>query len=139
MGPPGLGPKLSGSRRSGASCVSPARQRGSRTARALVADEQTRPVVVEVKAHLAQAFLGHRLAQSRRIIGVEEQEAAAAGANQFAPPGAMGTANLVPAVDGIVLVPPGGLKALPLDLPVLVHQVGEDSRVAFLERLLHKP
>src|SRR3954471_17403054 len=59
-------------------------------------------VVIEEEADLGQPLGGHRLAQGLRVVGVAQQEAAAAGAHQLSPQGAAGQADLVPPIDARV-------------------------------------
>src|SRR4051812_19254386 len=77
---------------------------------------------VEAEAHLAQPGADQRVAQPPAILGVEEQEAAAAGADQLAAEGAVTAAELVPGVD---LGAAHARRAQALALPVLVHERGE--------------
>src|SRR5262245_37005716 len=87
---------------------------------------------VEAEAHLAERHRGHRVAESWLVLGVEEQEAATARADQLAAERAAGHREIVPAVD---LAIAHGAAPLLLVLPVDVHQLGKLPEVPALERV----
>src|SRR5262249_41068945 len=88
---------------------------------------------VEAEAHLAQAGLRHGTPQTHLLLGVEHQEATAAGADQLAAQRPVRLCQLVPLVDPVVA---HRTAALLLVFPVDVHQLGEADEVAGLHRLL---
>src|SRR5262245_19112072 len=88
---------------------------------------------VEAEAHLAQARLRHRPPQTHLLLGVEHQEATAAGTDQLAAQRPVRLRQLVPLVDPVVA---HRTAALLLVFPVDVHQLGEAHQVAGLHRFL---
>src|SRR5215469_771407 len=97
----------------------------------LVSGHQLRAFVIESEADFAQTFLGHGFAERVAIVGVEEQESAAARADQLTADGAVLAADFIPAIDAIV---GSAGRALLFAQPVLVQQLAEAARVAFFER-----
>ena len=63
--------------------------------------------MVEEEPNLVQALVGHGLAQRGGIVGVEQQEAPATGTYEFASSSPVGPAELIPAVDDVVLLAAG--------------------------------
>src|SRR6266705_545974 len=88
---------------------------------------------IEVEAHLLQAGLAHGGAQAHPVLGVEHQEAAAAGPDQLAADRAVAHGEIVAGVDARVR---HAARALALVLPMLVHEPAEPGKVARLERRL---
>src|ERR1017187_4258560 len=66
---------------------------------ALVLRHHLAPLEVEAEADLLQAFFAHRVAEFSLVAGIEHQETAAAGANEFAAKRAMGHRVVIPVVD----------------------------------------
>ena len=95
---------------------------------ALLAD---RALEVELEAQLLHAGRAHRLARVVGPRGVDEQEAATAGADQLPADHAGTPRERVEPVDVLVRHP---RRALALVLPVLVHQLGEALQIAGLEQ-----
>src|ERR1700733_15105606 len=95
--------------------------------------QQRGAFVIEGEADFAQTFLLHGPTQSLAVLGEEQQEAAAAGADELASDGSVVAADLVPAVNAFVA---GSGRALLLVQPVLMHQLAEAAGVALLQRVL---
>jgi hypothetical protein len=92
--------------------------------------------VIDGEAHLGQPGAAHRLPEAAHVLGVEQQEASGAGADELAADGAVVHAELVPAVDvGVGHV----RRALALGQPVLVHQCAVRLGLALLESLADPP
>src|SRR5262245_9631898 len=62
-------------------------------------DDNLRALGFEAEAHLAQPGLGQRVAQARLVLGVEQQEASAAGADQLPAQRAAPEREIIPLVD----------------------------------------
>src|ERR1700736_5332746 len=97
------------------------------------ADHHGGSIEIKLEAHLGQSLIRHRLAELRRILGVEEQEAAAPSAHELAAKSAIRHRCLVPPINRRRRHP--GCPAL-LALPVLTHQSSEPEGVAGLKRVL---
>src|SRR5689334_3177682 len=89
--------------------------------------------MIESEADFAQPFTLHGTPQRITILGIEQQETAAARAHQFAADGAVFAPDLVPAVNA--LVRSAGRASLFVQ-PMLVHQLPKAPRIALLERQL---
>src|SRR5947209_4582177 len=77
-----------------------------------------RPLEVEAEPEFPRACLGPGLPQLLAVLGVEQQEPIAAGADEFSAQRAAAAAQLVPLVDPWIA---HLLGALLLVLPMLVH------------------
>ena len=99
------------------------RRRGSR-------DNELGALVIEFEPDLLEADASHGGAEFGFVVGVKEEEAAAAGADEFAAEGAIGHGEIVCVVDGGIAHAAG---ALFLALPVDVHEAGEFVEVAGFE------
>src|ERR1035438_18993 len=86
---------------------------------------------IEAHAHFAQSSFAQRVAQASLVLGVQHQEAAPAGADQFAAHRSVGARQLVVLVDGGTC---HGFRPVLLALPVLVHDGGKAEQIALLER-----
>src|SRR5258708_465584 len=86
---------------------------------------------VEAEAHLAEAFGLHGAAQLLlALLGIEEEEAATAGARDLAAQRSICASDVVEAVDARI----GGARAeLLLGPPVLVEHLSESPHVSALE------
>src|SRR5262249_12779640 len=92
-----------------------------------------RPLKIKPEPHFLQPRLGHGLAQSLAVLGVEEQESATARPYQFSADGAAAASELVPLVDLRIA---HLLGAVLLVLPILVQQLAEQRAVAGFQRAL---
>src|SRR4029450_9069461 len=95
-------------------------------------DDDLRALEVEAEAHLGQPGGRQGRAQARLLLGVEEQEAAPARADELAADGAVLERHRVPGVAARV---DHGRVALALQLPVRVHDAREARQVARFQRL----
>src|SRR5260370_33424703 len=94
-------------------------------------DQDFTSLKVEAKAHLAEALGLHGAAQFLlALLGVEEEEAASAGAGDLAAERSVSTGDVVEAVDARI----GDARAeLLLGPPVLVEHLSESPHVSALE------
>src|SRR5262245_49181229 len=100
------------------------------TSRSHVVDQGLAPLVVEGEPHLLQPGGVHGRPERLAVVGVEEQEPAAARAHQLAAHRAVAPRQFVPGVD---LVRGDALRPLLLVQPVLVHQLAETAGVPLLQ------
>src|SRR3954454_11724343 len=97
-------------------------------------NHQLRSLEIKTETHFLQSRLPHGMPQLRLVfLGVEHQEAAAAGADQLAAERAVGAREIVPFVDLRIA---HAATARLLALPMLVHQPRELSQVTALQRAL---
>ena len=96
-----------------------------------ILDDHFRTFELEAEADFLQAFFTHRVAEAFLVAGVEHQEAATAGADEFAAQRAVGHGVVIPVIDLLVAHAFGaGL----FTLPVGIHQPCKFLEVAGLER-----
>ena len=86
--------------------------------RQLIPHQHGRAVVIEAEAEFAETFLAHGAAHAHRIVRVEQQISAAAGAHQFSAQRAVLHADGMPVIDLLVT---HALRARAFMLPMFAH------------------
>src|SRR5580693_4281149 len=95
--------------------------------------EELRTLMIKGEADFPQPFFLHDAPQSIAVLGVEQQETAAARSNQFSAHRPVLVTDVVPPVDFLVR---GPRRPFALVQPVLMHQLAEAPSIAGFERQL---
>src|SRR5579872_953341 len=108
----------------------PARMTHWRPDTTLASRQDRRTVVIETEGQFRKAVSAHGAAKTQRVLGVEQQEATAARADELAADGAVLKRMRITAIDAIVA---HASRAGAFVRPVLIQQLPVATRAAFLQ------